>query len=222
MVLWIMPRKPSPQCSGWTRVRLSVALTVSRLLSSEADPADFDKANEILFRLGIIYKQQGKYQESLECFDRILRNPPNPLAHADIWFQIGHVYEQQHDVSSCFVSLTRIVVAYLAFQHVRAREAYERVVQDNPGHAKVLQQLGWLYHQDGSSFQNQELAIQYLTKSLEAGKFLWSLSHAPFTCLTSLASRSCRCAELVPSRPRIHGRSEVQQSLRGVSAGGVP
>ena len=59
---------------------------------------DFDKANEILFRLGIIYKQQGKYQESLECFDRILRNPPNPLAHADIWFQIGHVYEQQHDV----------------------------------------------------------------------------------------------------------------------------
>ncbi|KAI0935662.1 hypothetical protein AcV5_004018 [Taiwanofungus camphoratus] len=110
---------------------------------------DFDKANEILFRLGIIYKQQGKYAESLDCFDRILRNPPNPLAHADIWFQIGHVFEQQRD-------------------HIRARDAYERVVMDNPGHAKVLQQLGWLYHQDGSSFQNQELAIQYLTKSLEA------------------------------------------------------
>lgn len=60
---------------------------------------DFDKANEILFRLGIIYKQQGKYEESLACFDRILRNPPSPLAHADIWFQIGHVYEQQKDVS---------------------------------------------------------------------------------------------------------------------------
>lgn len=64
--------------------------------------ADFNKANEILFRLGIIYKQQGKYNESLECFDHILRNPPNPLAHADIWFQIGHVFEQQRDVSiSC-------------------------------------------------------------------------------------------------------------------------
>ncbi|EPS98080.1 hypothetical protein FOMPIDRAFT_79914 [Fomitopsis schrenkii] len=110
---------------------------------------DFDKANEILFRLGIIYKQQSKYAESLDCFDRILRNPPNPLAHADIWFQIGHVFEQQRD-------------------HVHARDAYERVVRDSPGHAKVLQQLGWLYHQDGSSFQNQEVAIQYLTKSLEA------------------------------------------------------
>ncbi|RDB29062.1 General transcriptional corepressor ssn6 [Hypsizygus marmoreus] len=110
---------------------------------------DFDKSNEILFRLGIIYKQQCKYDESLACFDRILRSPPSPLAHADIWFQIGHVYEQQKD-------------------HVRAKDAYERVVADNPGHAKVLQQLGWLYHQDGSGFQNQELAISYLTKSLEA------------------------------------------------------
>ena len=60
---------------------------------------DFDKSNEILFRLGIIYKQQCKYEESLACFDRILRSPPSPLAHADIWFQIGHVYEQQKDVS---------------------------------------------------------------------------------------------------------------------------
>ena len=110
---------------------------------------DFDKANEILFRLGIIYKQQGKYNESLECFDRILRNPPSPLANADIWFQIGHVYEQQKD-------------------HVHAKEAYEKVVQENPAHAKVLQQLGWLYHQDGSQFQSQDLAITYLTKSLEA------------------------------------------------------
>ena len=56
-------------------------------------------------------------------------------------------------------------------QHVRAKDAYERVVAENPTHAKVLQQLGWLYHQDGSSFQNQELAIQHLTKSLEAGGY---------------------------------------------------
>ncbi|KAH8094779.1 hypothetical protein DFH11DRAFT_1468294, partial [Phellopilus nigrolimitatus] len=61
----------------------------------QTDKGEFDKANEILFRLGIIYKQQGKYMES--CFDRILRNPPSPLAHADIWLQIGHVYEQQKD-----------------------------------------------------------------------------------------------------------------------------
>ncbi|KZV74782.1 TPR-like protein [Peniophora sp. CONT] len=110
---------------------------------------DFDKSNEVLFRLGIIYKQQTKYSESLRCFEQILRNPPSPLANADIYFQIGHVHEQQGHFD-------------------RARDAYTRVVQENPTHAKVLQQLGWLYHQDGTSFQDQDLAIQYLTKSLEA------------------------------------------------------
>ena len=53
---------------------------------------------------------------------------------------------------------------------MQAKDAYEPVVEANPDHAKVLQHPGWLYHQDGSSFQNQELLIQHLTKSLEAGK----------------------------------------------------
>ena len=82
---------------GWSFVFFALALLCTHLAE-----LDFDKANEILFRLGIIYKQQGKYDESLSCFDRILRNPPSPLAHADIWFQIGHVYEQQKDVSPSF------------------------------------------------------------------------------------------------------------------------
>ena len=76
---------------------------------------DFEKANEIYFRLGIIYKQQQKYKSSLEvrwrvipsspvlmhhqCFKWIVTNPPRPLTEEDIWFQIGHVYEQQKDVS---------------------------------------------------------------------------------------------------------------------------
>ena len=77
---------------------------------------DFEKANEIYFRLGIIYKQQQKYNQSLEvfaniwmgrkhvliflqCFKYIVTDPPRPLTEEDIWFQIGHVHEQQKDVS---------------------------------------------------------------------------------------------------------------------------
>ncbi|CAJ0767625.1 18312_t:CDS:10, partial [Entrophospora sp. SA101] len=108
----------------------------------------FEKANEIYFRLGIIYKQQLKYEQSLECFKYILNNPPRPLTEVDIWFQIGHVYEQQKNFTT-------------------AKEAYERVLIDNPTHAKVLQQLGWLYHQQ-SPFRNQDVAISYLTRSLES------------------------------------------------------
>lgn len=81
---------------------------------------DFEKANEIYFRLGIIYKQQQKYNQSLEvftnisigrkhvliflqCFKYIVTDPPRPLTEEDIWFQIGHVHEQQKDVSCCQV-----------------------------------------------------------------------------------------------------------------------
>ena len=65
---------------------------------------DFDKENEILLRLGIIYKQQSKFEDSLACFDPILCNPPSPLA---IWFQIGHVFEQQKN--SCYSTLLHAI-----------------------------------------------------------------------------------------------------------------
>ncbi|GAA6006303.1 hypothetical protein JCM11491_002102 [Sporobolomyces phaffii] len=122
------------------------------------DP-NFEKSNEIFFRLGIIYKQQRKSQQSLECFRYILNNPPRPLTEIDIWFQIGHVYEQQQDF-------------------IAAKESYERVLQENPAHAKVLQQLGGLYHRSHAPFYAPELSVQILTKSLESDPndpFSWYL-----------------------------------------------
>lgn len=71
---------------------------------------DFEKANEIYFRLGIIYKQQQKFGQSLECFKYIVNSPPPPLTEEDIWFQIGHVHEQQKDVS-----FTRIYIVLLNY-----------------------------------------------------------------------------------------------------------
>lgn len=109
----------------------------------------FEKANEIYFRLGIIYKQQQKYNQSLECFKYIVNSPPPPLTEEDIWFQIGHVHEQQKDFDS-------------------AKNAYQRVLDRDPNHAKVLQQLGWLHHQQNNSFASQEKAIEFLEKSVAA------------------------------------------------------
>lgn len=40
----------------------------------------------------------------------------------------------------------------------------------DPNHAKVLQQLGWLHHQQSNSFASQEKAIEFLEKSVAAGK----------------------------------------------------
>ncbi len=113
----------------------------------EMDP-NFEKANEIYFRLGIIYKLQGKLQKALECFNYILSMPPAPLSQSDVWFQIGSVLEQSRDYPG-------------------AKDAYERVLQTNPNHAKVLQQLGCLYSQPEASFHDDDVALRLLHQSIE-------------------------------------------------------
>lgn len=68
----------------------------------------------------------------------------------------------------------------LTVQFEDARDAYSRVLEHQPDHAKVLQQLGWLHHQPGAPFADQEKAVTYLTKSLETGMSLYFSFSIPY------------------------------------------
>lgn len=57
-----------------------------------------------------------------------------------------------------------------ALQFDAAKGAYRRVLERDSNHAKVLQQLGWLHHQQSTNYANQEQAIEYLEKSVASGK----------------------------------------------------
>jgi len=77
---------------------------------------DFDK-EEILFWFGIINRQRGKFGELLDCFDRMPPNPLCPLAHADIWLHIGHVFERQKNVRHLpFSPFSSISIGEMAFK----------------------------------------------------------------------------------------------------------
>jgi hypothetical protein len=76
-----------------------------------------------------------------------------------------------------------------------AKEAYERVLKDNPNHAKVLQQVGWLYHHN-PQFGNQDVAISYLMRSIEAG------TSDPPDLLTARRAKALTRVQLLPTQTR--------------------
>ena len=76
------------------------------------------------------------------------------------------MHEQQKDVSF----FHRFSGRYLQVrQYESAKGAYRRVLERDAKHAKVLQQLGWLHHQESSSYSSQEQAIEYLEQSVGSG-----------------------------------------------------
>lgn len=108
---------------------------------------EFERADEVCFCIGIIYKEQQNFDEALRFFNKVVvaANPPPPLTRADGWYQIGHVSELKRDIPAAF-------------------EMYRQALNENPKHPKTLQNLGWLEHQHNS---NSNEAIRLLKLSAD-------------------------------------------------------
>ena len=63
----------------------------------------------------------------------------------------------------------QVFLADSLLQYESAKGAYRRVLDRDPKHAKVLQQLGWLHHQQSNSYTSQDQAIEYLEQSVSSG-----------------------------------------------------
>ncbi|GAB0491106.1 hypothetical protein MMPV_002354 [Pyropia vietnamensis] len=107
---------------------------------------DFERADEVCFCMGIIYKEQGDYQSALQFFERVVAAaaPPPPLSSADALYQIGLVHIQMGDTPT-------------------AEATFRRALQANPSHAKSLNQLGWSRHLAGDMAE----ALALLHQSVE-------------------------------------------------------
>ncbi|CAN8063290.1 unnamed protein product [Agarophyton chilense] len=145
---------PNPRCPNlWYGIGLlydrygSLDNALEAFLAVLSISPDFERVDEVCFCIGIIYKEQQKFDEALKYFNRVVvaSNPPPPLTRADGWYQIGHVHELRRDVDS-------------------AIEMYKQALKENPQHPKTLQNYGWLEH---SHNNNPTEAIQLLRQSAE-------------------------------------------------------
>ncbi len=106
-----------------------------------------------------------------------------------------------------------------SLQFEAAKAAYRRVLERDPKHAKVLQQLGWLHHQQSNSYASQDQAIEYLEQSVSSG--LCNNTHVR-NLSANLPPRQSRCPKLVPAWTLLYGAAEISQSIRSLSASRVP
>lgn len=92
---------------------------------------NFERADELSLAMGLILKEQNKYDMAHDCMRRIvdmkLQDQP---AYAEALYQIGHI----HEVSG---------------NSTAAREAYQSLMSQIPDHIKCLQSLSWLTHKSG-------------------------------------------------------------------------
>lgn len=108
----------------------------------------FKRISEVFFRLALIFKRLRRYGEAVDCFVRILDNPPAPLTKCDIWLQIAHVYEINGEWND-------------------AKRTYEESLVADNGNAKANQQYGWFLQNEISPFYNIEQSIYFIKRSID-------------------------------------------------------
>ncbi|CAN7996440.1 unnamed protein product, partial [Ixodes hexagonus] len=120
------------------------------------DPG-FPRANEIHFRLALMFKAISDYESSLKHFQLAQSDSrPSTFTKAEIRFHIAHVLEVQGKFK-------------------QAKEAYEQLLElkdlSRSVRAETLRQLGWMHHtleSLGEKPQRQAYALHCLQKSIEA------------------------------------------------------
>uniref|UniRef100_A0A6B0VG17 Putative histone demethylase n=1 Tax=Ixodes ricinus TaxID=34613 RepID=A0A6B0VG17_IXORI len=120
------------------------------------DPG-FQRANEIHFRLALMFKAISDYESSLKHFQLAQSDSRlSTFTKAEIRFHIAHVLEVQGKFK-------------------QAKEAYEQLLElkdlTRSVRAETLRQLGWMHHtleSLGEKPQRQAYALHCLQKSIEA------------------------------------------------------
>ncbi|GJQ15335.1 hypothetical protein GpartN1_g7126.t1 [Galdieria partita] len=138
------------------------------------------------YGIGLLYELNGSTDYALEAYQNALKLKPYPEQTIDIYLHIAHVYEERDslDMASDYLNKAFLHISTFNFntaflgevffrmgsvQELKrnitmAKEFYLKALKENPNHAKSLQQLGWIEHEEGHSDEG----FQLLKRAVEA------------------------------------------------------
>eukprot|EP00178_Gracilaria_changii_P014462 TRINITY_DN40766_c0_g1_i1.p1 TRINITY_DN40766_c0_g1~~TRINITY_DN40766_c0_g1_i1.p1 ORF type:complete len:1457 (+),score=191.80 TRINITY_DN40766_c0_g1_i1:373-4371(+) len=92
----------------------------------------YQRADEVYYAIGLIHKEQHKYEHAHEYMTKVMSviNNQQPAAYAEALYQIGHIHELAGSINP-------------------AMEAYQRSLAQNNNHTKCLQALAILMSKAG-------------------------------------------------------------------------
>ncbi|OHT03757.1 hypothetical protein TRFO_06604 [Tritrichomonas foetus] len=105
-----------------------------------------DFLSDLYFRYGISLRNEKKYDKSIDCFRKILENPPNSLLLEDIKFQLAFTYQCSHNYED-------------------AETVYHDIFENNRENIHIILQYAWFLF---ISKRNINLAIKILQDSLDS------------------------------------------------------
>lgn len=133
------------------------------------------------YGIGLLYELNGSTDYALEAYLNALRLKPYPEQTVDIYLHIAHIYEEHEALDTAFDFLNKAFlyttsvnfhtstpflgevyfrmgfIQELKRNLVSAKEFYLKALKENPNHAKSLQQLGWIEHEEGHSDEGFKL-----------------------------------------------------------------
>jgi tetratricopeptide (TPR) repeat protein len=191
--LYIMPPSEDPHIwygLGLLYERQSVYGQAEQYLSQALQmTGEFDRRSDCTYRLGMVYKKGGKYNDALACFHR-LSEQSNGLLNETVEMLTAKLGEQklalkalqdrdvytaenaalQGQIGATEAQISAVQsMADLWFQightqelegrYKEAKLAFEKVLKYNSKHATVLQKLGWLYHNISGLHSDPDLNV---------------------------------------------------------------
>jgi len=215
---------------GYQPVRQNISFSIGQEYKMDIIVAKEEKIQEARnkFEQGILYFEQGKFEEAIEAFEAVLKEKPD---FAEGYYNLGMVFLRKGENENAEKAMAKaieikpdFIEAYFGLGQVyvergeeeEALKLYQKAIEIKPNEAKIFVNLGALYFSRGE----EDLALEALLKAKELDPSLpntyyqLGLLYYKKQDLTKSVENFEKFLEFAPSAPEANSVREIIEELK--------